>query len=411
MPLVLYRQADGSPACLEDKCPHKSTRLSIGRVINGTLECFYHGWCFDGTSGKVLSNRSCYTRLKCNGCPGQCNTDSRKHGTTSPERESRVPETGTKSYPCFDSQGYVWVWIGDDKPNKSQIPHFDVRARYQDGELYARFYDLDLPLDARLFMENFTDSAHVPFVHHGTFAAWAPSVHYRATLQKTLDGVKSYVEHDVSRTDDRLELHFIPPCTSFVILHEANDRFRHMIIHTLPVGPGHCRLLFSEYRNYGWWQNLFLPSDGPSPFDLLILHQDVLAISGQQQVMAEGGGGHNDHLLKQDEMACVVRRWHRKAFGGNPWWRGWDGSLDTDKLQQICDMEGPRGDNALALLRTARRAMTGGYLKDLKVQQESRLPSFLSNIHIGAGLALGLVVLGAFAMRLSSDACRYSHCR
>lgn len=35
-PIVLYRQKDGSPVCLEDKCPHKGAQLSLGRVINGT---------------------------------------------------------------------------------------------------------------------------------------------------------------------------------------------------------------------------------------------------------------------------------------------------------------------------------------------------------------------------------------
>lgn len=60
----------------------------------------------------MLSNRSCYTRLKCKGC--QWDMDSHKHGTASPENESRVPEACAKAYPCFESQGYVWVWIGEE---------------------------------------------------------------------------------------------------------------------------------------------------------------------------------------------------------------------------------------------------------------------------------------------------------
>ncbi len=31
-----------------DRCPHRSTRLSIGWVDGGTLRCANHGWCFDG---------------------------------------------------------------------------------------------------------------------------------------------------------------------------------------------------------------------------------------------------------------------------------------------------------------------------------------------------------------------------
>ena len=31
-----------------DRCPHRGTRLSMGRVTAGRLECAYHGWQFDG---------------------------------------------------------------------------------------------------------------------------------------------------------------------------------------------------------------------------------------------------------------------------------------------------------------------------------------------------------------------------
>lgn len=46
-PFVLFRSGDGLH-CLTDRCPHRFAPLSLGRVIDGAIECPYHGWRFDG---------------------------------------------------------------------------------------------------------------------------------------------------------------------------------------------------------------------------------------------------------------------------------------------------------------------------------------------------------------------------
>jgi phenylpropionate dioxygenase-like ring-hydroxylating dioxygenase large terminal subunit len=38
---------------LEDRCPHRGVRLSCGRILDGSLECPYHGWTF-GTNGECI---------------------------------------------------------------------------------------------------------------------------------------------------------------------------------------------------------------------------------------------------------------------------------------------------------------------------------------------------------------------
>src|SRR3989338_6978312 len=47
VPIVLwYHQQDAICAAV-DVCPHRSAPLSLGRIVNGILECKYHGWQFD----------------------------------------------------------------------------------------------------------------------------------------------------------------------------------------------------------------------------------------------------------------------------------------------------------------------------------------------------------------------------
>jgi phenylpropionate dioxygenase-like ring-hydroxylating dioxygenase large terminal subunit len=42
--IVLWRQGDGTPAALEDRCPHRRARLSVDSyVVDGALQCGYHG--------------------------------------------------------------------------------------------------------------------------------------------------------------------------------------------------------------------------------------------------------------------------------------------------------------------------------------------------------------------------------
>lgn len=52
-PLFLFRNHDGKLACLTDLCPHRAAKLSDGRLIDGKIECLYHGWQF-GTDGQCL---------------------------------------------------------------------------------------------------------------------------------------------------------------------------------------------------------------------------------------------------------------------------------------------------------------------------------------------------------------------
>lgn len=48
IPLVLFRDGAGKAHALHDRCPHRHAPLSSGRVVEGRIECPYHGWQFSG---------------------------------------------------------------------------------------------------------------------------------------------------------------------------------------------------------------------------------------------------------------------------------------------------------------------------------------------------------------------------
>ena len=66
--LAVFRGEDGKPVALQDRCIHRNTRLSKGKVCQGKLECPYHGWLYDNT-GKVVTVPSegenfCLTKMR-----------------------------------------------------------------------------------------------------------------------------------------------------------------------------------------------------------------------------------------------------------------------------------------------------------------------------------------------------------
>ena len=46
-PILLLRDAAGTPFALRDLCPHRAMPLSAGRFDGREIACCYHGWRFD----------------------------------------------------------------------------------------------------------------------------------------------------------------------------------------------------------------------------------------------------------------------------------------------------------------------------------------------------------------------------
>src|SRR3954468_10864542 len=67
--LALFRPGPGRVAAVEDLCPHRRMRLSLGRVRAGRLVCPYHGGRFtdagQGESPNTPKVRACVDRFDC----------------------------------------------------------------------------------------------------------------------------------------------------------------------------------------------------------------------------------------------------------------------------------------------------------------------------------------------------------
>ncbi|MCX7930998.1 MAG: aromatic ring-hydroxylating dioxygenase subunit alpha [Rhodovarius sp.] len=136
--LVLWLDGEGQPAVLEDRCCHRTAKLSKGFYENGRLACGYHGWEFD-RHGRVV-------RIP-------------QHP---PERQSG----GRMSTPAYRAAArYGYLWCALEEP-LFPIPDFEEEA--EGCRRIDEFYEVWNCAGLRV-MENSFDNAHFSFVHRASF--------------------------------------------------------------------------------------------------------------------------------------------------------------------------------------------------------------------------------------------------
>ena len=139
-PVALFRRADGTPAAVADRCPHRKYPLSRGTVINDQIECGYHGFRLDGHG-------------VCRLIPSQ----------------SDVPRgLDIRPYAVAEGSSLVWIWMGDaDHADHSLLPAIPEN----DGPGWRAVYGYH-HVDAhwQLVVDNLLDLTHLALVHKTTLS-------------------------------------------------------------------------------------------------------------------------------------------------------------------------------------------------------------------------------------------------
>jgi phenylpropionate dioxygenase-like ring-hydroxylating dioxygenase large terminal subunit len=134
--LVIWRTGDGAIHAADDRCPHRGTRLSIGRVEGEELVCAYHGWRF--------------------GAAGKCVRIPSHPGLAAPESARLAVHHARERY------GLVWACAGAPRGDVAPFPEYgDERLRKVVCGPYS------VQTSGPRIVENFLDMAHFPFVHAG----------------------------------------------------------------------------------------------------------------------------------------------------------------------------------------------------------------------------------------------------
>ncbi len=139
-PIVLFRGDGGRPAALEDRCAHRNTPLSAGRMAGDAIECPYHGWRYNAAG-------------RCTHIPSLCSNGA------------VLPGAGVRSFPVVEQDGFVWVYPGEGAPHREPFRFpFLGEPGWHSFTMRTRF---EAPVEACL--ENFLDCPHTAYVHAGWF--------------------------------------------------------------------------------------------------------------------------------------------------------------------------------------------------------------------------------------------------
>ncbi len=273
--IVLW-QAGAQVLAWQDLCIHRGTRLSLGKVEDGTLACPYHGWTYDASG-------------RCVHIPA--------HPDQVPPAKARV-----KPYQARVQYGLIWVCLGEPRQDMPPFPEWGDPS-------FRKILCGPYPVRASgpRIVENFLDIAHFPFVHEGILGDKAhPEISdYRAEVTPegvVAQGVQVY-QPDPYGTGQGDTVSYtykaLRPLTAYLLKESAGPRFSILLTIT-PHAATESTAWMWMTMNYGHdipeeelrsWQDTIFSQDRPIlesqrpellPLDLqaeLHLRSDRLAIA------------------------------------------------------------------------------------------------------------------------------------
>jgi len=273
----------GEPEVLAvvDRCPHRSTRLSVGWADGGRLRCANHGWCFDAT--------------------GRCIDVPSLPGAPIPERAHLAR---------FDvelAHGLVWVRLEAGAPTRVPAhpswiaPEFKVLT----GTPYT------WPTSAARRVENFVDIAHFPWVHDGTLGRRDEPVPPLPDVRREAGELRfEFVPPSIDAAEEALfgwSAYRMPiPLTVDIEFRLASGATRWLWMTASPVDARTCRTFWTVARD----DDLEGDDDAHMAFQELVLREDEPVVCNQDP--PELPLDQSEVSVRTDRVSIEYRRWLRE---------------------------------------------------------------------------------------------------
>ncbi|HZU08118.1 MAG TPA: aromatic ring-hydroxylating dioxygenase subunit alpha [Chloroflexota bacterium] len=136
--LVIWRDSQGRPHLLPDRCPHRGAKLSLGYCVGDLLTCWYHGFEFAGNG-------------ECRSVPVE--------GVES----KLLTRLTLPSYPVEEHWGLIWAYIGEIDlfpPPPLRLPE-ELTSPEWSGFIFEGHWAVNW----LLVFDNLADPMHGPFLH------------------------------------------------------------------------------------------------------------------------------------------------------------------------------------------------------------------------------------------------------
>ena len=303
-PFVLFRNQDGKLGCLTDLCPHRAAKLSDGQIIDGKIECLYHGWQF--------------------GSDGQC-----LHIPQLPADAKMPAKACVQSFAVVERQGIVWVWPGESEAaDKEYIP---MLAAWEKPGFVHTDLMFDLPYEQTYLIENVMDPAHVPITHDGSQGKREDAQPLEMeVIENSASGIRCRWRKTRNPNETWRQIDFVAPNLvhhRFEI--EERGRLLGLVMYSLPLGRSRCRLLFRGYGNFMTWIVKLRPRWLDHLNQTKILEQDLPRIARMQQQIERLGQSLKEIYLPlktSDTFVIEYRKWLDKFGSDLPFYQGYSTS-------------------------------------------------------------------------------------
>ncbi|MEI7556684.1 aromatic ring-hydroxylating dioxygenase subunit alpha [Candidatus Chlorohelix sp.] len=279
--LVFWRTDAGKIVAMQDLCPHRQAKLSLGKIVDGNIECPFHGFQFNSSGECAL--------VPANG----------KNGAKPKAMRVRV-------FPTREAYNFIWVWHGEPRAAEDypSLPFYTEQGlgNFSYSTLRKRW-----DTHYTRVIENQLDVAHLPFVHastigrggrkliNGPFTVLEDETLY-VWLDNELDrGQVARKPGEMSRPSGNWLLSFKYPN---IWLNRLSDKFI-LLAAFAPIDDEQTMIYIRFYQNLVSWKPLrklftFIAAKSSSK----ILSQDEGVVSSQRP--KQGGLSSGDKYIPAD---------------------------------------------------------------------------------------------------------------
>ena len=289
--------------CLSDRCSHRAAKLSTGQLIDGKIECLYHGWQF-GSNGKCVHIPQLAEGARIS-------------------RQACIP-----SFKVATHQGIVWMWRGTpETADESLIP-----AKEEVFKKGVAIIDTvtDLPYSQDYLVENLLDPAHVPISHDRTELKMkredAQPLEMEI-LEVSVKGFRGRYRNTKTARMGWANLEFIAP--GAVLYSFGNPDYGiigGLSLYAVPLGQGKSRILVRRYGNFFDWKFKHTPRWLEHLRQNKILEEDLEFIRSQEAYINHSRSSIKETYLPLKSIDTFVME-HRKwldRFGSElPYYQGY----------------------------------------------------------------------------------------
>ncbi|MGJ3647912.1 Rieske 2Fe-2S domain-containing protein [Sphingomonas sp. GlSt437] len=292
VPVVLFRDQNGTAQALVDRCPHRSVKLSVGKLPgDGTIQCAYHAWRFDGTGA-------------CRAIPFN-------------PRANKLSVVHAQALACEERDGLLWLFAGDPA---DALP-LDLPPALSGG-WFGSILHYEWDVHWSRAVQTALDVAHLPFVHRTTIGVAfgrklgkTPNAQISHRMALRSDGgfrMDWWIDGgDDVRPADAGWVEFHPPNGMSLVVSQKGDKQSLLYIYLVPLADGRSRQIIIARRNHSRYSPIPRLFDAFTP---MIFREDErnMTTAWPSEVPTTG----EEVSMPSDAPSLQFQKWYRAWLNG-----------------------------------------------------------------------------------------------